>query len=231
MLTPPPRSASEETRLFGVYSAIVVDIKDPDAQGRVKVQLPSLPGSKGDNGYSLWARLCTLMAGNSSGTWFVPNVNDEVLVTFEAGDPSSPFVIGALWNGIDRPPETMDPDGKNERRTLRSRNGVKITFEDQGGLGMLTLETPGGNLVQIKDEPSEITLRHSSGAQILITDASVAITSNGSVSVNASEVKLAAGSVKFDSGKVEVSGQIICDTMSAKSVKSESYTPGAGNIW
>src|SRR6186713_3239271 len=81
------------TRWFGVYPALVSDIKDPDSQGRVKVTLPWSPDS-GSAKYEAWARLATMMGGSNRGSWFVPDVNDEVLVAFEAGDPTRPYVVG-----------------------------------------------------------------------------------------------------------------------------------------
>ena len=84
------------------------------------------------------------MAGNNRGAWFIPDVDDEVLVAFEAGDARRPYVIGAIWNGKDAPPESMDDSGNNDRKVLRSRNGVKVTLDDQDGKEQLILETPGG---------------------------------------------------------------------------------------
>src|SRR5689334_20529628 len=99
----------ERKRLYGVFPAKVTDIKDPDSQGRVKIALPWSPDD--GSGYQVWARLAVLMAGNNRGTWFVPDTDDEVLVAFEGGDPRRPYVVGALWNGSDAPPETMDGGG------------------------------------------------------------------------------------------------------------------------
>src|SRR5262245_50770850 len=75
---PPPRPVSVESELFGVYSATVTDTRDPLGLGRVEVVVAAV--SKTPE----WASLATLMAGNQCGTWFVPNVGDEVLVAFEA---------------------------------------------------------------------------------------------------------------------------------------------------
>ena len=99
-------------RWYGVYPALVSDLKDPDGQGRVLVTLPWSP-DMGNSRYEAWARLATLMAGNNRGSWFIPDVNDEVLIVFEGGDPRRPYVIGGLWNGSDKPPESMDGAGNN----------------------------------------------------------------------------------------------------------------------
>src|SRR5207253_3442312 len=97
-------------RWYGVYPALVSDIKDPDGQGRVKITLPWSPDTDGSR-YETWARVATLMGGNNRGSWFIPDVNDEVLGVLEGGDPRRPYVIGGLWNGSDTPPDAMDGAG------------------------------------------------------------------------------------------------------------------------
>ena len=134
---------------YGVYVAQVVDIKDPDGQGRVKVKLPWSPDG-GDSEYQAWARVGTLMAGNNQGTWFIPDENDEVLIVFNAGDTRHPYVIGSLWNGQDAPPESMDGSGQNNIKTIQSRNGVRVSLDDSNGQESLTLETPGGQFVFVR---------------------------------------------------------------------------------
>src|SRR6516164_3060008 len=150
-------AAVERKRLYGVYSAQVTDIKDPDGQGRVKIKLPWSPDV--DGSYQVWARLAVLMAGDNRGTWFIPDPNDEVLVVFEGGDPRRPYVVGMLWNGKDAPPESMDGSGNNFRKTIRSRNGVIITIDDTDGSESITLKTPAGQTVMLKDGPGSIELQ------------------------------------------------------------------------
>ncbi|HEY2902656.1 MAG TPA: phage baseplate assembly protein V, partial [Polyangia bacterium] len=99
-------------RFYGVYPATVSEIKnDPDGIGRVKLTLPWAPDT-GSESYETWGRVATLMGGNNRGSWFIPDKGDEVLVAFEGGDPRRPFVLGGLWNGKDKPPESMDGAGK-----------------------------------------------------------------------------------------------------------------------
>jgi phage baseplate assembly protein gpV len=81
-----------------------------------------------------WARVATLSAGPDRGTWFVPEVGDEVLVAFEAGDPHRPYVLGSLWNANARPPET-DPARKvvcEVSLALEDRNGNEVTLDSAG---------------------------------------------------------------------------------------------------
>ncbi|MCE2909231.1 MAG: phage baseplate assembly protein V [Burkholderiaceae bacterium] len=214
----------------GVYPGLVTDIKDPDNQGRVKVRLPWLPDTAGAN-CELWARLATFMAGNNRGSWFVPDVDDEVLLAFEAGELRRPYVIGALWNGQDAPPESMDGSGQNYRKVLRSRNGVKVTLDDQDGQETLLLETPGGQKVTLKDGPGEVLIEDSNGNSVKLETAGITITASAKVTVNASTVAVSASMVTVDAGLSKFSGVVQADTVICNSIISASYTPGAGNIW
>jgi uncharacterized protein involved in type VI secretion and phage assembly len=216
-------------RWYGVASAIVTDISDPDGQGRVKLKLPWAPDGDGGQGYEAWARIATLFAGNNRGSWFIPDVDDEVLVAFEHGDPRRPYVLGGLWNGRDSPPESMS--GKNYKKVLRSRNGVKITLDDQDGQESLKLETPGGQKLTLKDGPGAVTIEDSNGNSVKLETAGITVTAAAKVTVNASQVAVSAGMVTVDAGMSKFSGVVQADTVIANSVVSASYTPGAGNIW
>lgn len=217
-------------RWYGVFPALVSDIKDPDGQGRVKVTLPWSPDTGGSK-YEAWARLATLMGGKNRGSWFVPDVNDEVLMVFEGGDPRRPYVIGGLWNGTDTPPDSMDGAGNNYRKVLRSRNGVKVTLDDTDGQEKLILETPGGQKLTLKDGPGSVEIVDSNGNSIKLETSGITVNAAAKVSVNASQVEVSAGMVTVNAGMSKFSGVVQCDTLISNSVVSASYTPGAGNIW
>jgi uncharacterized protein involved in type VI secretion and phage assembly len=215
---------------YGVYPALVSDIKDPDGQGRVKVTLPWSPDT-GSGRYEAWARLATLMGGNNRGSWVIPDVNDEVLIVFEGGDPRRPYVIGGLWNGSDSPPESMDGSGKNNLKVLRSRNGVKVTLDDSDGQEKLILETPGGQKVTMKDGPGSVEIVDSNGNSVKLESSGITVNASAKVTINASQVAISAGMVTVDAGMSKFSGVVQADTIISNSVISASYTPGAGNIW
>jgi uncharacterized protein involved in type VI secretion and phage assembly len=217
-------------RWYGVYPALVSDIKDPDGQGRVKVTLPWSPDT-GSERYEAWARVATLMGGNNRGSWFIPDVNDEVLIVFEGGDPRRPYVIGGLWNGSDAPPDSMDGGGNNFKKVLRSRNGVKITLDDKDGHEQLILETPGGQKITLKDGPGSVEVVDSNGNSVKLETSGITVTAAAKVTVNASQVAISAGLVTVDAGMSKFSGVVQADTVISNSVISASYTPGAGNIW
>jgi uncharacterized protein involved in type VI secretion and phage assembly len=217
-------------RWYGCHPALVSDIQDPDGQGRVRITLPWAPDVDGGQ-YEAWARLATMMAGAHRGTWFVPDVGDEVLVMFEGGDARRPYVIGMLWNGSDPPPESMDGAGNNHRKVIRSRNGVKITLDDQDGQEKLICETPGGQKITLKDGPGAVEIEDSNGNSVKLETGGITVTASARVSVSASQVNVSAGMVVVDAGMSRFSGVVQADTVIANSVISASYTPGAGNIW
>lgn len=126
LLVPPGEAASG--RIFGVVTALVTSNDDPDKLGRVKVRLPWI----GDGDESAWARIATPMGGKERGYYFLPEVDEEVLVAFEHGDPRFPYVLGALWSS-DAAPPAANEGGKNDVRMIRSRSGHVIRLDDKDG--------------------------------------------------------------------------------------------------
>jgi uncharacterized protein involved in type VI secretion and phage assembly len=142
---------SEEQRagqVGGVAAAIVTNNRDPEGLGRVKVTFPWLS----EENETAWVRIATMMAGPERGSFFLPEVDDEVLVAFEHGDINSPYVIGMLWNGAGGPPE-QNSDGNNNIRKIRSRSGHEIIFNDDASSGQEKVEihTNSGHTIALDD--------------------------------------------------------------------------------
>jgi phage baseplate assembly protein V len=192
------------SQIAGVYRAVVADVRDKEGLGRVQVTVADVIPKP------VWAPVSTLMAGDHRGTWFVPDVGDEVLVAFQGGDASRPVVLGSLWSAKERPPETMDAAGANAVRVIRTRAGLEIRLDDAAG--RVAVSTPDG---------ASITLEHGN----------VTIKAPGVVEIDASQIKASASIVEVDAGMSKFSGVVQCDTLVANSVVASSYTPGAGNIW
>jgi uncharacterized protein involved in type VI secretion and phage assembly len=216
-------------RCYGVYPALVTDIVDPDGTGRVKVKLPWAQDA-GQDRYEAWARIATLMAGKERGSFFIPDVDDEVLVAFEDGDPRRPFVLGGLWNGKDAPPERMDGAGRNDKKVLKSRNGIVITLDDRSGQETLELKTPGGQTITLKDGPSSIEIKDASGNSLKMEASGVTITAAAKLTIQAPKVEVSSGLVTVDAGMSKFSGVVMSDTLISTTVVGSTYTPGAGNI-
>jgi len=146
----------------GVAIAIVTNNQDEEKLGRVKVKYPW----RDADDESHWARCITFMAGKEMGGFFLPDVNDEVLVAFENGDIDHPFILGALWSGKIKPPET-NADGKNNLRFIKSRSGHKILLDDtEGSEKIEIIDKAEKNIITIDTKTNTITITSDKDIQI-----------------------------------------------------------------
>jgi uncharacterized protein involved in type VI secretion and phage assembly len=213
--------------LTGAHLARVTDVKDPDKQARVKVELYSFDT---DTGVALWARVASPFAGDSCGGFFIPDVDDEVLVVFVGGDPRAPVVIGGLWNHSARPPESLS--SKVDRWSITGKAGTRIAIvEESASKAKVDIQTPGGTHLVLTDESGGKVTIECAGNTVTIDSQGVAVQAAAKVKVTAGQVEVSAGMVKVDAGMSKFSGVVKCDVLIANSVVSSSYTPGAGNIW
>jgi uncharacterized protein involved in type VI secretion and phage assembly len=172
-------------RIPGVVLGIVTNNKDNEKLGRVKVRLPWHNSSEESD----WVRTAVPMAGREMGIFFLPDVGDQVVVTFDHGDISYPYIIGAIWDSQNKPPEA-NANGKNNIKIIKSRSGHKIIFDDneEQSKEMVLIQTKSGH---------RITLDDSSGKEMIeIRDK----TSNNFIQIDSakSEISLsAAGKIDF----------------------------------
>ena len=118
---------------------------DPLNLGRIQVTFPDIS----DFNCSPWARIATMMAGTNEGSYFLPDIGDEVLVSFEKGDINTPVIVGGLWNGLARPPEFNK--GLNAKKMISTKTGLKLVFDETPGKQNITLETLTGSTVTLSD--------------------------------------------------------------------------------
>jgi uncharacterized protein involved in type VI secretion and phage assembly len=148
------RAGSRDRRVSGVAVGLVVDNKDPQGLGRVRLKFPTLS----DDEIGHWARVAVLMAGAERGTFFLPEVDEEVLVAFEQGDITRPYVLGGLWNSVDKPPEA-NADGQNNVRLIKSRSGHLIRLDDSAGAEKIeVLDASGSNSITLDTATNTITI-------------------------------------------------------------------------
>jgi uncharacterized protein involved in type VI secretion and phage assembly len=172
-------------RYAGVVTGIVKNLNDPDGQGRIELQFPWLS----DSVRSSWAPVASALAGKQRGAFFMPEIDDEVLVAFEHGDINHPFIVGFLWNGVDTPPETT-----NQNRIIKTPGGHQLRFEDTAGAKKVIVKSNGGHQVEINDAAQTITIKTSGGNQfIVLNDASKSVTIRGGGRV----VEMALGQIKM----------------------------------
>lgn len=198
--------ADPAQRFYGVVIGIVTNNKDPENLHRVKVRFPWLDM---DN-ESHWARVASVMAGGGRGAYFLPEAGDEVLVAFEHGCVEYPYVVGALWNGKDSPPES-NSDGLNKHRTIHSRSGHIIRLNDKGGSETIeVIDKTGNNKVIIDSTRNTITIESQSDINItsktgklkmsaigveIESKANVKITATGNADINANAIVTVKGSL------------------------------------
>lgn len=184
-------------RINGVAAGIVTNNQDPDCLGRIKIRFPWLS----DNNETDWVRMATLMSGSARGTFFLPEVGDEVLVVFEHGDINHPYAIGSLWNSSARPPET-NSDGNNNIRKIRSRSGHEIIFNDDDNAMQEKIEihTNAGHKILLDDSSGQekIEITDKTGSNKIIVDSvqnSINIESAMQLKIKSQIIEIEAGAM------------------------------------
>jgi uncharacterized protein involved in type VI secretion and phage assembly len=209
----------------GIYLGSVLDNRDPENLARVLVRIPDLKDASND----VWARLGTMMAGRDSGTLFIPEVGDEVLVAFVQGDLRAPCVIGALWSSATPPPAVGDPPASV--MLIRSHNGITLRMHDDKDNKSLTVETPGGQRITLQDDPGTVRIEDTHGNSVTMSPSGMKVLAAAKVEVSAGVAEISAGLLAVHAGLSRFDGVVKCDTLISNAVVSASYTPGAGNVW
>ena len=198
--------------IYGMVIAIVTDVKDPEKLGRVKVKFPWLA----DSYESYWARVVHAGAGKERGLMILPEVNDEVLVAFEHGDVRMPYVLGGLFNGIDKP---FEPDklvdgstGAVDRRYFRSRLGHLLSIDDTKDGGGIVIETAKAKNGIALDNAKNTIIVKSNGDIEIQARGHVKVKADGQMSLEAGtslELKAPQVAVKAKS-QVDINGGALC---------------------
>ncbi len=193
-------SLVDQTRpqLGGVTLGVVTDTDDTLGLGRVKVKLPWLS----DTVESAWARIAVPWAGQGMGSYFLPEVDDEVMVAFRHGDLRHPYIVGFLWSAKAKPPEATPRAG---RRELRSKSGHKLQFDDLAGKERVALHSKGGHRVVLDDTSggAKLTIADSAGKLSITLDVS-----KGAISIEATSgditLRAPAGKISLQASNVEI---------------------------
>lgn len=175
-------------RYYGMYRAVVEDVDDPKAAGRIRVRVPALGQKRAPR--AIWAKPAVFGGSRGTGVFHTPSVKDLVWVSFEAGNPDKPLYFGGFMADDAGAPEFSDP----------LRHGIK---------------TPAGHVLRLSDDPSaeEVTIQSSSGASVTMTpDGGIEVASSsgariridpGSGDIN---VETTGGPVNITSSSVHING-------------------------
>jgi uncharacterized protein involved in type VI secretion and phage assembly len=177
-------STAAPVRLPGVVIALVDDNDDPEKMGRVRLRYPWM----GEDAVSYWARVAMPGAGKDYGIAWLPQVGDEVLVAFEHGDPSRPYVVGGLWNGSDTIPFDYGSDldaGKVTYCGFVSRTGHRISFLESSSESKIHLLSKGGEVSIVLDDMNKELKVETTGKIVFDAQGDVEIKAGGSLKLEA----------------------------------------------
>lgn len=185
----------------GLQSAVVTDIEDSEGEFRVKVKLPAV----NDQEEGIYARVATLDAGDNRGTFFRPEISDEVIVGFINNDASHPVILGMLHSNTKAAP--IQPESANNKKGYVSRSQIKILIDD--GELSITIETQGGNVFKMSDTESKVSLTDVTGNKITMEPGGVTIEAvtiltlkaGATLSIEAPQLSMnASGELKLEGG-------------------------------
>jgi phage protein D/phage baseplate assembly protein gpV len=180
-----PAAARPGVHHPGVVVGLVSNNKDPDLGGRIKVKFPWLDQKM----ESAWARVAAPLAGDGRGLYWLPEVNDEVLLAFEHGDVNHPYVIGYLWNGADKVPKRADQivgsDGRVKQRILKTTSGHTVTLDDStDSPGISIVDKTGQNKIFIDSTQNKMTITVDGDMDLLASKGTINMKA-GSVNIEA----------------------------------------------
>lgn len=177
--------------IHGLQIGVVKKItEDPQKHDRIFVHLP-LVQDKPKEG--IWCRLASFYANQKSGAFFIPELEDEVVVGFINDDIRSPIILGSLYSAKHTPPKTID--NKNLFKSFVSREKLELTFHDDKEGPEIIIKTPKGGLIQISDKKKSIEIVDQNSNKIVLGKDGIDITSSKNINLNAGS------SITIKSGK------------------------------
>lgn len=174
-----PKAAGLLPSLHGLHIGLVTKLAgDPDGEFRIQVRLPLVEAS----GEGTWARIACLDAGNERGTFFRPEIGDEVILGFIDDDPRQAIVLGMLNSSKNPAPLSNSDD--NHQKALVTRSKMKLTFDDDKKI--MTFETPAGNKIKLDDDEGSIKIEDKNGNKITMNKDGISIESAKDIKLKAS---------------------------------------------
>ncbi len=171
-------SGSLISAIEGLHVGIVSHLEgDPNDENRIQVKIPLINADED----GIWARIATLDAGNERGTFFLPEIDDEVIVGFIGNDPRNAVVLGMLHSSKNIPPFTASDE--NPEKGYVSKEKLKMIFNDEKKT--MTFQTPDERQVILDDDKGAIVLKDKSGNSITLNSSGISIESAGELVIKA----------------------------------------------
>lgn len=173
-------SAGLLASIRGLQIGIVTQLEsDPDGESRIKIRMPII--STSDDG--IWARRSTLDAGKERGSFFLPEIGDEVIVGFINDDPRDPIVLGMVHSSSLTAPLTASDS--NPQKGWVTRSKMKMIFDDEKK--SFTLETPAGKKIIVDEDAGEIKITDENQNALVMDSNGISISSNGKIEIKATQ--------------------------------------------
>jgi Rhs element Vgr protein len=193
----PAGTASLLPSVQGLYIGIVSQLeKDPDGEDRILVKIPII--DKAEEG--TWARMACLDAGNNRGSFFRPDVGDEVLVGFINNDPRDAIVLGMLNSKAKPAPLQASDDNKEKGFFFKSKMKMLFNEEDK----TMSFETPGGNKILLSEKDKGIFIQDQNGNKLMLNKDGITLESSKKLILKAT------------SGDIEMEGMNVKQKASAQ---------------
>lgn len=196
----------------GLFTGTVKKMyEDPDSQYRILVNVPLFD----PNGEGIWARLANFYSTSGAGAFFLPEVNDEVVLGFLNEDPRYPVILGSMYSSSKlKPYKDLDPKQNNPLKAIVSKSGIMIKFDDENKV--LTMITPDKNEIILSDKDKKITIQDENSNSIVMSADGITIKSPKDINIEADQhvnIKGTQGiKIASSGGDVEVSGINIKET-------------------
>ncbi len=175
----------------GLQIGVVTQLQDdPDGENRVLVKVPIINAD--DEG--IWARIALLDAGENRGSFFLPEIGDEVVLGFLNSDPRDPVILGMLNSSAKPAPLTASDD--NHEKGFVTRSEMKVIFNDEKK--SITIETPQGNKIILSEDSSSILIEDQNSNKMEMSSSGIAIESASEISIKASsDITIEGANVKL----------------------------------
>lgn len=170
-------ASGQSSSIQGLQVGLVTNIEDRDGNYRVKVKLPMVD----NKAEGLYARVATLDAGKNRGTFFRPELDDEVVLGFMNDDPSSPVILGMMHSSAK--PSPFEPEKKNNKKGYVSRSEIKLTFNDEDK--SIIIETPGKRIFEMNDNEGSISVQDEHGNKIIMQQSGISVESGADLTLKA----------------------------------------------
>ena len=168
--------------------------EDPEGEYKIQVAVPVLHAEK----EGVWARLASFYGSDGIGAFFVPEIEDEVILGYFNNDPRHPVILGSLYSSKRKAP--YDLTQENNTKAIVTRSKLKLEFEEEKKV--ITVETPGGNKIVISDDDKSILLQDQTNNKVRLGTDGISLDSPKDITVTAK------GKIKIDAvGEIGVSSK------------------------